>query len=431
LRIVEISSIPRIEGHAALELVVDPRERRCLEVRLRVFEGPRLFEYILRGRMWWETPWITSRICGVCGYAHAVCSAQAVEDALGVEVDEDAAIARELALRLNTIDSHLLHLALLMLPDIHGVERRRDIVRKIIKLRGYVGRMARMLFGDRVHPRAIVVGGVVLPQVGDLGRAAPLAEEVSKLAVIVEEFGAVLADELEELRRVSRMRLSFVAASPRRGCYLLGGDEIIVDASFRIPRHLYRRYFSEVTLRYSTSRKSLLYGRDPFIVGAGARLSTYGVSSLGSEARSAAQKLGVKPPATSPVDIPLAQAVEVVGLASSLPQLLEEVPGRAPHTVEIRPAKGGTGVGVIEAPRGMLYHSYTVARDGRITASDIVTPTAHNIASMEVAVANAVNTVLSDGAGVEEVKKVAELVVRSADPCISCAVHVVVIESRS
>ena len=427
---LSLRSVPRIEGHAAVEVIIDDAERRCRAVRLKVFEGPRLFEYATHGRSWFEIPSIASRICGVCGYAHAVCAAMAVEDALGIEVDSSAALIRELALELNAIDSHLLHLAILMAPDVATEPWAKSVFLEALRLRNAVGKIAKRLFGDRIHPRGIVVGGAsILKETRVMEDAEESRRRVEHIA---EQLGTALLEGLGELRELVDVRIMPVAAEPAgKEMYLLGGEGVVVGSSYRIGKRFYRKYFAEATLSYSSSKKTLLYGRDPIIVGAAARISVRGLATLGSEARSLAEKLRLGGSAPSPLDIPLAQLVEVLGFAEKLPHLIDTAVREVRSIVETTspPSRSGSGLAIVEAPRGLLYHSYGLIH-GEVVDADIVTPTAHNVAATELSIESMVNTALNRGIATEEIKDMVEVLIRSFDPCISCAVHVTMLRER-
>ncbi len=431
---VEVPSIPRIEGHMAVELEIDIEGLRCTRARVKIFEGARLFESVLRHRSWVELPSLASRICGVCGYAHAVCAARAIEDCLGIELDGPCESARELALTLNTIDSHVLHVALLTLPDLYGktsvLELGKPILKELIRVRSLAGYVLEKVFGDRVHAKNVVPGGFSSQLQLDSDALRAL-EELEKRYKLFED----LASELYEI--VSRHELfdsystNFVALRARRGRYYLGdGDSIVVSAAFEIHKSVYRRYFIELTVPYSTARKSLLYGRDSFLVGALARIYT-SLDALEPESIELAKSLNLDRHLTNPLLTTLAQVVEVHSALLALPNLVEEV-RKCRARVEEPRIRACSGIGVVEAPRGLLYYNVVLDRAGRVTMLDIVTPTAHNVADME----NALQTLITNymqraglrfpSIGVETIKRLSEVVVRSYDPCVSCSVHVAI-----
>ncbi len=432
---VEVSSVPRIEGHMAIELEIDIEGLRCSEARVKIFEGARLFESVLRHRSWVELPSLASRICGVCGYAHAVCAARAIEDCLGIELGEPCKAARELALTLNTIDSHVLHIALLSLPDLYGktsaLELNRPILKDLIRVRSLAGYVLEKVFGDRVHAKNVVPGGFLsqLQLDSDVLRAV---EELEKRHRLFEELASELYEAVSRHELFDSYSTNFVALRARRGRYYLGdGGAIVVSAAFEIHKSVYRRYFIELTVPYSTARKSLLYGRDSFLVGALARIYT-SLDALEPESIELARSLNLDKHQTNPLLTTVAQTVEVHSALLALPNLVEEA-RKCRARVEEPRIRACSGIGVVEAPRGLLYYNVVLDRTGRITMLDIVTPTAHNVADMENALQTLITSYMQRAGlrfpsiGVETIRRLGEVIVRSYDPCVSCSVHVAIV----
>jgi len=136
-------------------------------------------------------------------------------------------------------------------------------------------------------------------------------------------------------------------------------------------------------------------------------------------------RLQLKLPATNPMDNNKAQAVELV---SDIERALENVESLLRDGVKEEPpaavqVRAGTGTAITEAPRGLLIHSYTYDAEGRITAADVITPTALNAACMELHF----RRVAEQCEGREEavLAKRLQMVARAYDPCISCSVHLV------
>ena len=116
---IDVKHVTRVEGHGNIAVNVENGE--ITRLQLQIVESPRYFEAFLRGRRWYEAPHITCRICGICSVGHTCASVQAVEAATGIEVSEQTRMLRKLILNGEQLQSHLLHLYFLAVPDYLGV----------------------------------------------------------------------------------------------------------------------------------------------------------------------------------------------------------------------------------------------------------------------------------------------------------------------
>ncbi len=116
---IKVDGLTRVEGHG--NIVVNIKKGRVEELRLEIIESPRFFEVMLKGRHYSEAHHIMSRICGICAVSHTSASVKAVEDAMGISISRQTRLLRELALCGETIQSHILHLYFMVLPDLHVV----------------------------------------------------------------------------------------------------------------------------------------------------------------------------------------------------------------------------------------------------------------------------------------------------------------------
>lgn len=160
------------------------------------------------------------------------------------------------------------------------------------------------------------------------------------------------------------------------------------------------------------------------MVGSLARL-TVNPQRLTGKVAAAMERLQLKLPATNPMDNNKAQAVELVRDIERALEIIEQLlhdglKDERPVKVQVR---AGTGTGITEAPRGLLIHSYTYDAEGRITAADVITPTALNAANMELHFRRVVEQCAESADAV--IAKRLEMTARAYDPCISCSVHLV------
>src|SRR5215472_5047260 len=177
-RTIRVGDLARVEGEGALRVRV--RRGRVETIRLDIFEPPRYFEALLRGRTYLEPVDITARICGICPVAYQLTAAQAIEAACGVVVDGPLRELRRLLYCGEWIQSHALHVYMLHAPDFLGydgvVDMARDhpdAVRRGLRLKKAGNRLMEVIGGRAVHPVSPRVGG--FHRVPDRSQLAALA----------------------------------------------------------------------------------------------------------------------------------------------------------------------------------------------------------------------------------------------------------------
>ena len=411
------SQVLRIVGHAELE--VELANGRPV-ARFKVLNDPRFFEKLVVGRRFDEVPRIVSRICGPCSVSHTLCSISALERALGVEVPEEVAKLREAAVACEVAENHLVHLALLALPDYLGYESsaemardRPELVRRVLEARATLSRVGGAIVGRLTHPNACVVGG--FSKALTPSRLRGLARELRGVLGEVEEVARLALDvEYPDVEVAGEVPLVVGGEG-----YAFIGRTLELDRNEGVEPSEYLKLISEVEVPYSTCRR-VTAGGSPVYVGARARLNARH-SSLTGRARELASAL--KLPLRNPFDNLKAKAVELVytveRAASVLKELAESSKGDRLR-VKVR-ARAGEGVGVKEAPRGTLIHHYRLGEDGRVRYANIITPTTINSYHLELACAELVREM---GIGEGVVRELGKLV-RAYDPCLGCATHYV------
>ena len=426
---VVIDVLSRVEGHGSLYLELNPENRSVKRVELKISEGARFFEYAIRGRSIYEAPLIMSRICGICGVSHAICSAKALENALGINLPKEIELMREAMLELNIIDSHLLHVSILSIPDYYGVKTFLELpsnvkekVINIIKLRNYIGKVLDILSGERIHPRNIIPGGFT--KLPSKEKITIVAKELNSYIKDLESFIELVIDKmLIEFKRPGHY-VSLYSGND----YSVISDKISIDSNYVVNKDEYDKYFIEESPSYSTSKKVLFRGSENFMVGALSRMNT-NKSFMVDEAKYLLRKINTAIPSTNPYLIPLAQLIETLHMICRVIDILSEVYIKTPRVQIKLPEKESHGIGLVEAPRGTLYHSYTVDKEGRITFSNVITPTAQNTADIEnsikMYIEKKINKPITDK---EYIKKECEKIIRCYDPCISCSVHAVILK---
>ena len=163
-RTIRVDALTRVEGEGGLHVKI--RDGKVIDVKLKIFEPPRFFEALLRGRNCEEAAGITSRICGICPIAYQMSTVHAVEDALGVRVDGQLRALRRLIYCGEWIESHALHVYLLHAPDfldyddaIQMAQEHPELLQRGLKLKKAGNEIIRFLGGREIHPINIRVGG--------------------------------------------------------------------------------------------------------------------------------------------------------------------------------------------------------------------------------------------------------------------------------
>ncbi|MBU0650304.1 nickel-dependent hydrogenase large subunit, partial [bacterium] len=161
---VNVEYLTRVEGHG--NIIVDVKNGNLETCQLNIVESPRFFEGMLRGRSIFEAQHITCRICGICSCGHTIASIQAAEDAIGFTASAQTKELRKFLLHMETLDSHLLHIYLLVAPDLLGVpsfipliESHNEVVRRALRMKKTCNDICDILVGRHVHPISAIVGG--------------------------------------------------------------------------------------------------------------------------------------------------------------------------------------------------------------------------------------------------------------------------------
>lgn len=421
---VRVHYLTRVEGHG--NIVVDVEADGSVSTcRWEVPEAPRFFEAMLVGRDYTDVHHIVSRICGICAIGHQLASLQATEDALNINVSEQTHLLRRLALHAENLQSHLLHIAYLVLPDLMGVDSilplaqtHKDAVLKFIGARRVSNEFSRLICGRTTHPQRMTPGGFTMfPSTEDLVTLRGLLVDTLPNLDFAVDFFAGLMDKFPKFERETE----YVAlVSPAE--YAMYWGEIGSSKDERRPVRQYRNITREYLIPTSTAKWTKNQG-ESYMVGALARFNL-NADFLMPRAKAAAKKLGLKKGETNPFLITIAQLVECVHTVeeaiTQVDELLvrgirEEAPAKPAHV------SAGRGAGAVEVPRGILFHFYEYDDNGRIFQADCVIPTNQNHGNIQRDL-DALVPQLS-GLSEKELELKLSMLVRAYDPCISCSTH--------
>ncbi|RYP83041.1 Ni/Fe hydrogenase subunit alpha [Nocardioides guangzhouensis] len=418
-RELDVETLARVEGEGAMRVVVEAG--RVADVQLRIYEPPRFFEAMLRGRAHTEPPDITSRICGICPVAYEMSSCLAIEDACGVTVPEEVRLLRRLLYCGEWIESHALHVYLLHLPDFLGypgaVEMsadHRDEVERGLALKKAGNALMSLVGGRAVHPVNVRVGGFYrLPTRAEMAAVRPqLARALDDaVATVVLTAGLDFADFEQDYE--------YVALRSDHDEYPLESGAFVTSSGAGFPARDFGDWVTEQHVAHSNALHARLRDVGPYVVGPLARY-TLNHDRLPPVARRAADEAGLGPTCRNPFRSIVVRAVELVVACEEALRIIDGWQDGGAPSVPV-PPRAATGHGATEAPRGVLYHRYSLAGDGTILDAEIVPPTSQNQASIELDLRAYVQDRLE--LDDEELTRQCEQAIRNYDPCISCATH--------
>ncbi len=421
-RTIKVSELGRVEGEGALHVRI--KDGAVDDVRLELYEPPRFFESLLRGRTFMEPVDITARICGICPVAYQMSAAAAIEDACGTVVTGAIRDLRRLIYCGEWIESHALHIYLLHAPDFlgydSGIEMARDHgdrVRAGLALKKVGNQIVEIVGGRPIHP--------VNPRVGGFHRA-PSKEE---LAPLIEPLERAYEIARETVRWTAGFHFPALAPDVELVSlwhpteYPMLGDRIVSTRGLDIPVSAFSDEFHEDQSGHSTALISRHQGR-PYLVGPLARFAL-NFDKLSADVRGEALAAGVDAGCRNPFRSIVVRGLETMEACAIALKIVREYVEPPAGYVEVTP-RAGTGHGASEAPRGILYHRYEIDSAGLIEHATIVPPTSQNQLAIEDDLRSVVaaNLELPD----DRLQLISEQTIRNYDPCISCATHFLRIE---
>ncbi len=417
-RTINVDYLARVEGEGAMHVKI--HDDKLEEVKLKIFEPPRFFEALLRGRDYTEAPDITARICGICPVAYLMGAVHAMESICEVRVSPQIRELRRLLYCGEWIESHVLHMFMLHAPDFLGYEDaiqlakdHPDVVKMGLRLKKLGNGLMTVLGGREVHPINVRVGGFYK------------SPKPSALKNLRGELDWALGAALQTVELVAGFEFQDFEQDYEFVClrhgeeYPLNEGRLVSNRGLDVPISEYDNVLIEEHVEHSTALHSHRENGDICHVGPLARYAM-NYDLLTPAARSAAKKAGLPPIVRNPFRSITVRAVEVVYAIEEAIRIIDsyEVPDKPFEPVTVR---AGTGYGCTEAPRGICYHRYTIDDQGIITDAKIVSPTAVNQKIIEKDLWHFVeaNLDLPD----EKLKWTCEQAIRNYDPCISCSTH--------
>jgi sulfhydrogenase subunit alpha len=427
-RRIQVDLLTRVEGEGAL--LVETKDGEASKVELRIFEPPRFFEALLRGRDHQEVVDIVARICGICPVAYQMSAVNALEAALGLRVGPEVEALRRLLYCGEWIESHALHVFLLHAPDFLGLpdgmsvaKRHPDLVKAALRLKKVGNAVVEAVGGRAIHPVNVRVGGFW---------RAPAALELQALVPELEvglETCRAAARWARTLEFPALEREPELVALVHPTEYPMARGRIASTGGLDLDPSRWEEAFEEVHAPHSTALHARIKSRATgahYLTGPLARFAL-NHARLSDGAKAMADEVGLAAPVRNPFKSILVRLVEVLYAVEEALRLIRAYTPPARPFVE-GPLVAGVGHGATEAPRGLLWHRYRLEAGGAVAEARIVPPTSQNQASIEDdlrLLGRQLATLPLDDA-----RRLAEQAVRNHDPCISCATHFLKLERR-
>lgn len=447
-RQVTIDPVSRIEGHAKITLQLDDAQR-VVQARFHVAEF-RGFERFCEGRPFWEMPGLTARICGICPVSHVLASAKTGDGLLGVAIPPAAIKLRRLMNLGQIVQSHALSFFHLSAPDLllgwESPPAQRNVfglmaaapelARGGIRLRQFGQDLIERLGGKKIHPAWAVPGGVRSGPTRDdcAALAARLPEMLRVVEGALELWQKFLASERQEVAHFGDFPTLYLGLVGRDGSWEhYDGELRLIDSAGHVLEGeidplRYAELFAE-HVEPDSYLKSPYYRpwgceRGVYRVGPLARLNL--CTQMGTPRAEAHyhvfREFGARPVQSSFMYhgarlIEILCALELVGELLDDPEL---------HAERLRAHAGVNrerSVGVSEAPRGTLFHDYTVDAQGKLVRVNFIIATGQNNLAMNRTVLQLAQRHLSGRQITEPLLNRIEAGIRAYDPCLSCSTH--------
>jgi len=447
---ITIEPVTRIEGHAKVTIHMgdDGRVSRAF-FHVNEFRG---FEKFCEGRMVFEMPYITPRICGICPVSHHLAAAKAGDVVLGAPPPRPASLLRELMHMGQIVQSHGMHFFELAGPDLllgfdadpairnvlGIVQANPDLAVKAVGLRKWGQTIIATLGGKRVHPNFAVPGGVnkaLHPSERDLILQG-LASSIETIQVGIAIIRGWAERNMEDIQKFAVFPTGYMGLiTPENGLELYDGQIRLIDRNGdQLERFSAQNYLDVI----SEHVEDWSYLKFPYYKKMGWPQGVYRVGPLGrlnisdkvdtplaNEEFQRFKALNNGKPVENTLYYHYARMIECLFAAERVQVLLDDPDILSTDILNTRTEIKGEGVGVIEAPRGTLLHHYWTDEHGQIKKVNLIVSTGHNNWAMSQAVDSVAKTYVQGPKVTEGMLNRVEAAIRAYDPCLSCSTHAV------
>ncbi len=449
LRRVCIEPLTRVEGHGKVTLLLDD-DNHVQQARLHIVEF-RGFEKFIQGRPYWELPVLVQRLCGICPVSHHLAAAKACDQLIGVDrLTPTAEKVRRLMHFGQTLQSHALHFFHLCSPDLlfgfdDAVAHRNivgviadhpEIAKRGVLLRKFGQEVIRITSGKRIHGTGAIPGGVnknVSIEERDylLADADRMVEWAEQSVQLIKRIFLGNPEYHYRFAAVDANTLGMIGADGTFELYH-GGLRAKDPNGALLFDHLDYRDYERVI---HEQIKPWSYMKFPFLAELGPELGWYRVgplarvnncerfdTPLAEQERQDFAAAGEGRPLQAVLATHWARLIELLHCAEAIRALLvdPELQGRELRVGGVMRSKG---IGVLEAPRGTLFHHYEIDGDGLVTRANLIVSTTNNNQAMNTAIRQVAEDYLDGHELTEPLLNQVEVAIRAYDPCLSCATH--------
>ncbi len=457
---IEINPVTRLEGHGKVTIILDD-EGNVADAFFQVVEF-RGFEKFCEGRHVEELPRITPKICGVCPGAHHMASTKACDAVFEVEPTETAKMLREIFYNAHVIHSHMLHFYALALPDLLLISADpkdrnifgllnvlgRDVVAEALECRGYAQKIQEILAGHPTYPVFGLPGGVSKPLEEDDRKKI---EDMAKKLVEFGKKGLEIFRERvlknEEILELVKERDVYYQETNYMGMVDENGNVNFYEGTLRavdpegnvicefegkdylnhIAEHVEPWSYVKFPYLKEIGWKGFVDGKESGIyrVNALARLNVADgmATPLANDAfREMFEFFGGKP-VHNILAYNWARLIEILYGAERILELVQDENVTRKDVRNIPKKRPGEGVGVVEAPRGVLIHHYVTNSQGIVEKVNLIVATVQNNPAINLSIKKASQRLIRNGKVDGKVLNMIEMAIRAYDPCLACASH--------
>jgi len=447
---ITIEPVTRIEGHAKVTInLTDEGKVEHAYFHVNEFRG---FEKFCEGRMVFEMPTITPRICGICPVSHHLAAAKTGDIVMGAPPPRTASLLRELMHMGQIIQSHAMHFFELAGPDlilgfdadpairnvVGLIQADSDLALKAVALRKYGQEIIRLVGGRRIHPNFAVPGGVnkaLAPQDRDT-ILKDVDEMIATAQLGLQIFKSWAEKNREDIDKFAVFPTGYLGlVTPQNGLELYQGDIRLVDLQGKelekFDSNNYLDYIAEHVEDWSYLKfpyyKKMGYPQGVYRVGPLGRLNTCEKieTPIANQAYQEYRASYNWKPVENTLNYHHARLIELIFAIERVRELLEDHEILGKDILNTRHNFKGEGVGVIEAPRGTLIHHYIANESGQLEKVNLIVSTGHNNWAMSKSVDAVAKTYITGSEIHEGLLNRVEAAIRAHDPCLSCSTHAI------
>lgn len=446
---ITIEPVTRIEGHAKVTVRMnDDGSVEHAYLHVNEFRG---FEKFCEGRMVLEMPSITPRICGICPVSHHLAAAKAADDLFNCPPPRPALLLRDLMHMGQVMQSHGMHFFELAGPDlllgfdtdpavrnvVGLIQANPELTVKAVKLRQFGQDIIKILGGRKIHPDFALPGGV--------NKALSIEERDSILSRIDENIATaqigikIMKDwaekNQEDINKFAVLTSGYFGlVTENYGLELTHGNIRLVDSAGSqlelFDGRKYLDYIAEHVENWTYLKfpyyKKLGWPGGVYRVGPLGRLNAADriETPLAGEEMKYWKSINNGKPVGNTLYYHLARMIEALFTLERVRMICEDKDVTSTDILNTRQTNMGQGVGVIEAPRGTLFHHYWADENGKLTKVNLIVATGHNNWAMSTAVDDVAKTYIQQPVTEGMLNRV-EAAIRAHDPCLSCSTHAV------